>query len=91
MKFMAEKQKRVVKTERFCVPAYIVTHVNNENIVTYHQILFMNLAIVFFCSASVLCFVKYPFVPSISIHPLFPLEPKGKWQSSIPSIWLIPN
>lgn len=78
MKFMVEKQKRAAITERFCAKAYIVTHVNNENIVIYHQIFLMNLVIVFLCSASVLCFVKCPFVSSISIHPLLPFQPKGK-------------
>lgn len=38
----------------------------------------MNLVIVFLCRASVLCFVKCPFVSSISIHPLLPFQPKGK-------------
>lgn len=76
MKFMFEKQKRAAITERFCAKAYIVTHVNNENIVIYHQIFLMNLVIVFLCSASVLCFVKCPFVSSISIHPSSPSNPK---------------
>lgn len=47
MKFMVEKQKRADGTERFCVKAYIVTNINNENIVIYHQISLMNLVIVF--------------------------------------------
>lgn len=78
MKFMAGKQKRADITERFCAKAYIVTHVNNENIVIYHQIFLMNLVIVFLCSASVLCFVKCPFVSSISAHPPPPLPTQRK-------------
>lgn len=38
MKFTVEIQKRGDITERFCAKAYIVTHVNNENTVRYHQI-----------------------------------------------------
>lgn len=78
MKFMVAKQKTADTTERFCAKADIVTHVNNENTVMYHQIFLMNLVIVFLCRASVLCFVKCPFVSSISIHPLLPFQPKGK-------------
>lgn len=40
MKFMVGKQKRADTTDQFCAKAYIVTHVNNENIVIYHQDLF---------------------------------------------------
>ena len=78
MKFMVGKQVRADTTERFCAKAYIVTHVNNENIVIYHQIFLMNLVIVFLCSASVLCFVKCSFVSSISAHPLLPFQLRGK-------------
>ena len=77
MKFMVGKQKRADTTDQFCAKAYIVTHVNNENIVIYHQIFLMNLVIVFLCSASVLCFVKCPFVSSISTHPHLPFQPRG--------------
>lgn len=66
---MVGKQKRADTTERFCAKAYIVTHVNNENIVISHQIFLMNLVIVFPCSANVLCLVMCPFVSSISTPP----------------------
>lgn len=39
MEFTVETQKRgAVREERFCAKAYIVTHVNNENIVICPQI-----------------------------------------------------
>lgn len=78
MKFMVETQKRGDRTERFCAKAYIVTHVNNENIVIYHQIFLMNLVIVLLCSTSVLCFVKCSFVSSRSVPPPAPSQPKGQ-------------
>lgn len=78
MNFTVETQQRRYKVRDFCAKAHIVTHVNNENIVTYHQIFLMNLVIVFFCGTSVLCFVNCPFVASISAHPSPPLPIQRK-------------